>query len=81
MTQELIDELQAMLEAEEKEVDGYENLMVALHHYAPALLDAARENLRLRHVIWRVLDELPARKDWLDPQLEAEMKALGKETV
>jgi hypothetical protein len=94
MNQELIDELQALLDAEEKEADGYEDLMVSLHHYAPALLQAARENLRLREqlgiMIWLCDEHADFRRAGGTPvegpimakrYIKQAKAALGKETV
>ena len=34
---------------------------------------------RMRWMLAQVLDQLPAKRDWLDPPLEAEMRAVVKE--
>jgi hypothetical protein len=39
-------------------------------------VEMIRENEHLRSIIRRIMSDLPSKKDWLDPALEAEAKEM-----
>lgn len=85
-----LDELQALLDAAPKPASDWfplfqrgvqwetAKLWISLHNSAPSLLQAAREAIYIKGLVKRLIDDLPIKRDWLNPVIEAELKAINQ---
>jgi hypothetical protein len=65
------------MEARERERLANETIDEVISEILAEEEDKARHE-RLKHAVRMLLNDLPARRDWLDPALEATLKMLSK---